>query len=110
MNCYLESDVQDGYYFDRVTSTFKSCDVSCRRCYGPKSGDNTNCISCNTQDEYYPIDGNPKLCKRVGDSYLVGYYLDTDYNIFKLCYTSCETCNQKGDSTNNNCKMDQIAF
>ena len=103
MNCYLESDVQDGYYFDRNTNTFKSCDPSCKRCYGPIDGDNTNCISCNTVSSYYPIDGSPTFCKKSGDSYLNGYYFDNDYSIFKLCYTSCETCNQKGDSTNNNC-------
>ena len=103
MNCYLESDVQDGYYFNRIDNEFKNCDVSCKRCYGDKIGDNSNCISCNTQNLYYPIDGNPTLCKQQNDPYLQGYYFDSDYSIFKLCYTSCETCSQAGDSINNNC-------
>ena len=106
MNCYLESDVQDGYYFNRGTNTFDRCDTSCKRCYGPKieSVDDTNCISCNTGGSYYPIDGNPTVCRTPGDPYLKGYYFDEDYSIFKLCYTSCKECNQKGDSTNNNCQ------
>ena len=70
---------------------------------GDKIGDNSNCISCNTQNLYYPIDGNPTLCKQQNDPYLQGYYFDSDYSIFKLCYTSCETCSQAGDSINNNC-------
>ena len=106
-NCFLENDVQDGYYFDRTNSKFERCHPSCLKCYGPSdtsSGD-TNCISCDTTNRYYPIDGNPTYCKNivVDELYLKGYYLDTNYNIFKLCYTTCETCVEKGDSSNNKC-------
>ena len=106
INCYLDNFIINGYFFDRVSNTFKKCHNSCQRCTGEAVGYNTNCIICNTASLYYPIDGNPTFCKKIGedDAYLVGYYLDTEANVFKTCYSTCETCLVGGDSSNHNCQ------
>ena len=61
------------------------------------------CISC--YESYYPI-YNDVLNK---NSYIKcyhdpkGYYLDNNDKNYKKCYSSCETCGLKGNSTYHNC-------
>ena len=34
----------------------------------------------------------------------VGYYLDNESSTYKLCYSSCETCEKSGNTMEHNCK------
>ena len=107
INCYSESDYPNHYYFNKLSRLLQECDSSCQGCYGAIDGVNTNCIRCNTDDRYYPIEGNPTFCKKYGvdDDFLSNYYLDEDDYIFKRCYSACATCFRGADSVSHNCKI-----
>ena len=61
------------------------------------------CISC--YDNYYPIYSNILNQNSFLKCYQLpkGYYLDEKVNSYKKCYSSCETCIEKGNNTYHNC-------
>ena len=38
------------------------------------------------------------------------FYFDENLNHFDKCYSSCESCTQSGDETNNNCISCEIGY
>ena len=104
-NCYADYEIIDGYYYDNLLHKFLNCNPACKRCYGEEEYDDTNCIICNTNEDYYPIDENPTFCKKLPDdaAYLQGYYLDDDENKYKKCYSTCASCTGPRDDSSHNC-------
>ena len=62
-----------------------------------------NCQSCNKSNGYYQVeDFLPfELCKQKDE---IGYYLDENASILKLCYRACKTCLKGGNDTHHNCE------
>ena len=62
-----------------------------------------SCISC--QESFYPIyietSSSNSFIKCYNNP--EGFYLDLNDNTYKKCYSSCQTCDKKGNSTNHNC-------
>lgn len=52
-NCYPSDANIDKYYFDSEKGMFMPCDTSCQTCFDKT---NYSCITCNTNDKYYPKD------------------------------------------------------
>ena len=90
------------------------CNLGCYKCfkqsihstYGflPPS---QRCRICNSLKEYAPLQKETE-----GQFYVVchpqnnppkNYYYDRNENVHKLCYESCLTCNETGNSTYHNC-------
>jgi len=40
----------------------------------------------------------------------IGYYFDNEASVYKLCYSSCETCEKSGNETEHNCKTCKYGF
>ena len=61
------------------------------------------CTKCNVN--YYPKENDSLNIDEFFNCYqnLSGYYLDTNESLFKKCYSSCKTCETKGDEINHNC-------
>jgi hypothetical protein len=62
-----------------------------------------SCISC--QESFYPIyietSSSNSFIKCYNNP--EGFYLDLNDNTYKKCYSSCQTYDKKGNSTNHNC-------
>ena len=72
----------------------------CLICSEESRGSNL-CISCNNEEGYYQkFEDNEKYidCFKSID----GYYLDENY--FKLCYLTCELCNDYGNNDFHHCQ------
>ena len=82
---------------------FKQCDIACKRCEKGPEIDNTNCIECNTMEDYYNIEGDISNCFNYETLPNKGYYLDEEELLWKECYERCETCISKGNNKNMNC-------
>ena len=73
------------------------------------SNDNFNfglCIECN--DNYYPKENdtnNIGIYINCYDKSILkeGYYFDKNDSLYKKCYDSCQTCEQKGNKDTHNC-------
>ena len=61
------------------------------------------CTKCNYG--YYPKENDPLNLGEYFECYKdpEGYYLDTEYNIYKKCYYKCKTCDKKGNDNYHNC-------
>ena len=102
-NCYNEDDIPENYYFDSNENKYYQCDVACKTCYGKKLSDvNTNCQTCDKDNDYYPIFGLFTFCKNKNEE-LENYYFDETHKDFRRCYITCNKCSSSGDETNHNC-------
>jgi hypothetical protein len=92
-NCYAEP--QTRYYLD--VSIFRQCYSTCETCNTIGDSNNHKCSTCQTN--YFPKVDNATSCFTGAQS---KYYLDS--NIYKNCYSTCETCNTiPGIVTNHQC-------
>ena len=102
-NCL--SECKNEYYLDAFDNSIKICKCENIKCFNCslESLNYDLCISCN--DNYYPKYNDSSNVYPYINCYqnLDGYYLDTNDNYYKLCYPSCQTCNETGNENNNNC-------
>ena len=62
------------------------------------------CTKCN--NNYYKMENDPLNLGEYFNCYNEtpnGYYFDTNDNMYKKCYDTCETCGIKGDNEFHNC-------
>ncbi len=61
------------------------------------------CTKCN--NDYYPKEGDSRNTVKFFDCYKepIGFYLDKAHSIFRACYFTCETCEEKGNDINHKC-------
>ena len=109
-NCYDKSyESISNYYLNQIDGFYYLCHKSCKTCDSSDS-----CLTC--ADGYYFISSNGKdidygLCQT---SITKDYYLDYNANIlyngiimisvYKPCYSTCSSCEGKGEYKDNNCK------
>ena len=91
-NCYNDSVLERGYYFDDFTigegdePVYKKCYENCKTCNDSMKENNMNCIIC--KDDFHKIKGTNNC---YDDSLTEqGYYLKEDY--FYPCEENCKTC------------------
>ena len=93
-------DIPDRYYLnDSIEKTIDECDITCKRCE-----DKSLCISCNNNDNYYPILNDTLNNNSFINCYNEipeGYALED--NIYKPCYYTCKNCSKIGNETNHEC-------
>ena len=99
-NCITKCD--RGYYNDNGIDKCY-CDIQkCQICSLDSLEDNL-CIICNNNEGYYEkYESSNNIYIECYQS-LEGYYLDVESKKFKLCYESCDSCNEKWDDNNHNC-------
>ena len=95
-----------GYYLnDTIKKTLDKCNIKCSNCSNDSVIKNL-CISCNNSAGYYA-----KFNDSINDTIFIncynepqiGYYLDEDENIYNLCYSTCKSCTDKGNSDSHRC-------
>ena len=101
-------DIPDGYYLmNEELKIIDRCNIKCNNCNKESSNINL-CISCNTDNYYYPKyndnnnNDNYKDCYN-SETISYGYYLDEINNIYKPCYHTCKSCNGLGTISNQKC-------
>ena len=94
-NCV--SQAPDHFYYDSLSNTYKECDISCKSC----SDSADNCIQCDYDNNYYPKEGTSTPCYNTKPD--TNYYLDSNNKEYRECYSTCATCSQGGDATDNHC-------
>ena len=107
--CYKGEQI--GYYLDN--NIFKKCDEKCKTCTLESLEAHNLCTSCNINNFYYPKYNDPVNENLFYECYhknneQVGYYLDTDNNIFKPCNEKCKTCSLDSINNNNLCTLCNI--
>jgi hypothetical protein len=98
--CYLATDIINGYYFDNKQFQFMLCYNSCLKCKLKGDDLNHNCLKC--KDGYAYLIDNQNNCY-LNEIVIPGYYFDTALGIFNYCYTTCNTCSGPGTASNPNC-------
>ena len=99
-------NIPEGYYLKNLSlKTIDKCDIKCRNCT-LESLANNSCISCNSNESYYPkfndsLNNNSFI--KCYNEELEGYYLDNGENMYKPCYSRCKTCTELGDENDNKC-------
>jgi hypothetical protein len=99
-NCYINTDIFQGYYLDLTAKIFKKCYISCSKCTQTGDAFDNKCSSCAYG--YSKVMDKPTYCLK-SDQILPGYYLDSSNNTFTQCYISCKTCSAGGDNINHRC-------
>ena len=106
-NCIDECPRNNSYYFNESINQ-NICNYELKQCKtcSLESLNKNMCVSCDTEEGYYPTYDDLYInnlsfynCYKS----LEGYYLDEETLTFKLCYTSCKSCNKSGDEIENNC-------
>ena len=97
--CYNDSTIDEGYYLNPSTKLYEPCNEACETCDGEL---NTNCIKCNTRNNYYNIEGEPySNCYNESTLPSKSYFFNNDK--YSKCYELCETCSIYGSKFINNC-------
>ena len=95
-----------GYFCnDTEAKTIDKCNNKCNRC-SKESYENNLCISCNTNEGFYPKEkdiSNKYDFMNCYNSLPEGYYLDTIEKIYKLCYKTCKKCEEIGNIKTQKC-------
>ena len=105
-NCVnKEFALANNYYFNKTFGQYVKCDKACNTCVGGLIGDNTNCIKCNEEEGYYPIEGNSNSLCYNSETITQGYFLNKFEMPYKWseCYEYCATCEYKGTSNKMSC-------
>ena len=109
-NCVTkEYALNNSYYLFTVgdQDLYKKCDISCKKCNKGAEENNTNCLECNKDEGYYPIDGEYSENFNCFNNYTIkeGYFLykDEPNFIWKKCYEKCKECDAHGTEENMNC-------
>ena len=101
-------EIPEGYYLNSSTEkTIDKCPSKCKSCSLESININL-CISCKTNNSFYPKLNDPLNLNSFYECYnkeeeQIGYYFDNEENIFKQCYYKCKKCESKGNDENNNC-------
>ena len=106
-NCVTSCN--NGILISEVLKTCKcSLDIKCRICSKETYLSTGKCLSCNTEEEYYPKNNdedNTLLLLNCYNNETIsdGYYLNKTFFSYEPCYNTCEKCSGFGDENNNNC-------
>ena len=104
-NCVNKKEcLRNSYYNDTSQQTICKCDLEqCFTCSLDSFNKNL-CTKC--EEEYYPFyDYNNEYFPYFNCSKSpAGYYFDNKDSTYKLCFSSCKTCDIFGNETLHNCK------
>ena len=113
-NCYYTCN--DYYYFNKYNEF--QCEQTCPEEYNKSIIPLKKCVSECKQDDDYKYEFNYNCYKKCpnktylienNEDYLclnqtpIGYYFDSENEIYKKCYKSCKECNKGGNEINHNC-------
>jgi len=91
-NCFQMENPPTNSYLDSANMVYFKCDDSCDGCKNTTQ----ECLNCNTQLNYYPLEDKKSKC--VLDTYDYdfetnqGYYLELKSLTMKKCNFECKTC------------------
>ena len=99
-------EIPEGYYMNNSElKTIDKCNIKCKNCSFESSMNNL-CISCNINENYYPLFNDTINSIEFINCYNEipdGYFFDNIEKIYKPCYSTCKNCTENGDENNNNC-------
>ena len=99
--------IPDGYYCnDTDINSIDKCNIKCKTCNN-ESIVNDLCLSCNIENNYYPIINNISINNlniNCSNSTPSGYFFDNNSLSYNICYSSCKECFSIGDNYNHQCK------
>ena len=114
--CFEKSKVTAWYF--NFYSIVSSCDDQCFKDMSKKLDieENKYVETCDEEKfdfndlcwqncpyHYYRIYTNRRTCSKTKPG--ENFFLDTNDNIYYQCYSSCKTCNARGDDSNHNCQI-----
>ena len=98
------NEIPEGYYCnDSNHKTIDKCNIKCKSC-SYDSTENDLCLSCNTINNYYPLDNynwSNESYKQCFNFTPEGYVFEEGF--YKPCYQTCKSCSIIGNLTDNKC-------
>ena len=98
------NEIPEGYYCnDSNHKTIDKCNIKCKSC-SYDSTENDLCLSCNTINNYYPLDNynwSNESYKQCFNFTPEGYAFEEGF--YKPCYQTCKSCSLIGNKTDNKC-------
>ena len=96
------------YGKERLKVFKMNCSEKCLTC-DDESRENNLCLSCDDSKGYFPLVYNEsQKYFECYDNYTFHekIFFNSTEGVFRLCYESCRTCNEEGNSTNPNCILE----
>jgi hypothetical protein len=84
--------VEDDY--DQCEIKFQICDNSCINCSDYSESEDKKCLSCNINDNYYPLEDYKSNCISK-TSEIEGYFFSNEDSKFIKCINNCKKCDNK---------------
>ena len=88
-------NILEGYYLnDSDSKILLKCHIKCLNC-SLESNLNNLCISCNTENNYYPkLNDNMNNNSFINcyDKIPEGFFLNKKNKIYESCYPTCKEC------------------
>ena len=100
-NCFSKEEVEANHtdwYLDKNENSFKLCHQNCKICFGPSDNNCSECFSYNNTEYLYK---GQCITQCPNKTFLYENY--QGILICEDCYKNCETCTEKGNSSQMNC-------
>ena len=100
-NCFTKEDVEENHidwYFEQNKSSYNLCHQNCKRCFGPSDNNCLECFSYNNTEYLFKGECLTQCPNKTFQSENYEGIL-----ICEDCYKNCETCSEKGNSSQMNC-------
>jgi hypothetical protein len=98
--CFPASQTVNKYFWDATNSRYSNCYSSCLTCSTLGNSSDSKCIVCNSG--YFPLEDQKSQCIS-SNTQLDFYYFNQSGALYSRCYTTCKTCNTAGTLATNNC-------
>ena len=95
-NCYKNETTENpnlsNFYINITTNSWENCIINCKTCFDSSNFNSMNCLSCNIENEYFPIEGTLNCSKK--NKKIPYYYFSEKFQKFKNCeegYLFCDS-------------------
>ena len=95
-NCYKNETTENpnlsNFYINITTNSWENCSINCKTCFDSSNFNSMNCLSCNIENGYFPIEGTLNCSKK--NKKIPYYYFSEKFQKFKNCeegYLFCDS-------------------
>ena len=99
----IYDSLNDAAKYCKLIFKVLACATECYNCTAQGTSDDTKCILCDIDNNYYPLYNKSSQCHHK-DSPPDGYFFNEENKVFKPCYDSCKSCYGIGTRDASNCR------
>ncbi|MCQ2755108.1 MAG: hypothetical protein MJ231_08725, partial [bacterium] len=99
----IDTKPAQNYYLDKEVNLFKECSEGCFTCNQSGIEGNSNCESCDNDQGFYIVEGEPESNCIHKNNKQSNYFVDYGNKTIKKCFSSCASCNELGTILETKC-------